>query len=209
MPEITLADQFGREIRRTLLEFRLSRVLEIGSWDGTGSTAVIVGALSELHGPELTCLEIDAARCDVLRRNLLPYEWANPHCRSSISFASFTPKDFDRDVWQSPHNYLGYPRELVEQWWHGTLEQLNTVDIGYLEEFPDAEYDAVLIDGCEFTGWDEFRLVRERTRCVMLDDAFSAYKTARVHATLLDAPEWRLVWANRHVRNGAAIWMRV
>jgi hypothetical protein len=44
MAEITLNDEFGRAIVLTIQRLSIQSMIEIGSWDGTGSTAVIVSA---------------------------------------------------------------------------------------------------------------------------------------------------------------------
>jgi hypothetical protein len=70
---------------------------------------------------------------------------------------SLTPRDFDRDVWDSLSNGLRYPREVVRGWWDETLRHLLDVEAGYLETNHEP-YDAALIDGNEFTGYDDYRL---------------------------------------------------
>jgi hypothetical protein len=79
---------------------------------------------------------------------------------------------------------------------------------GYLESNADERFDVALIDGSEFSGWDEFRLLRDRVSCVMLDDAFHAYKCVQARETLTGDPAWELAWASSYVRNGAAIFVK-
>jgi hypothetical protein len=81
------------------------------------------------------------------------------------------------------------------------------VSAGYLETLNET-FDVALIDGDEFCGYDDYRLVKDRVRCLMLDDAFHAFKCRRAHCELADDPAWSLVWADASVRNGAAIWVR-
>lgn len=205
--EITAADSFGQAIFATVRSWNIQSVLEIGSFDGLGSTQVFIDALRYAAAPRMTCLEADPMRHRELVMNTIRHPWVECVCQSSISMDSLTPRDFDRDVWQSPDNHLRYRREMVRTWWEDTLMYLVDVEAGYLETTSET-HDAALIDGDEFCGYDDYRLVKDRVRCLMLDDVFHAYKCSRAHRELGEDSEWQLLWADESVRNGAAIWIR-
>ena len=207
MPEITLQDEFGRAIANAVWTFRLADVLEVGSWDGTGSTSVLIAAMSNLDIPQrLTCLEADPARHALLQRTAAPVPWVTTVCQHSISSTAYTPKSF-RDVWESPYNRLRYPEDMVRKWWDRTIATTPSTP-GYLETLCDRRFDAALIDGCEFGGYDDYRMLRERCRVLMLDDAFHAFKCTQAHDELRRDPRWSCVWSSIFVRNGASIWLR-
>jgi predicted O-methyltransferase YrrM len=205
--EITSADSFGQAITATIRAYAFESVLEVGSFDGLGSTQVFLEALRHASDPTLVCLEADPARYRQLLVNTAQQPWVRCVCQSSISLASLTPQNFDQDVWESPYNALRYPRELVHGWWVAGQTFLEGVHAGYLESLNET-FDVALIDGDEFCGYDDYRLVKDRVRCLMLDDAFHAFKCRRAHCELADDPAWSLVWADANVRNGAAIWVR-
>lgn len=207
--EITAADSFGHAIIRTIRACAFESVLEIGSFDGLGSTQVFLEALRHAADPRMTCLEANPSRYQQLQQNTIQHPWVRCVCQSSISLASLTPKDFDRDVWESPHNGLLYPRKLVREWWDTTQRYLGCVRAGYLETLGDGDtFDVALIDGDEFCGYDDYRLVKDRVRCLMLDDVCHAYKCNRAHDELESDPAWVLLWQDAMVRNGASIWVR-
>jgi hypothetical protein len=206
MPEITLDDEFGRAIAQTILHRGYRSAIEIGSWDGAGSTLLLVSTLCRQAQPRLVAIEAEHDRFAALAARYARHSWVECYHGSSISQASLTPQTFG-DVWDSQHNRLRYPREQVESWWHQFKAYMATVPSGYLEDHDDT-FDVALIDGSEFTGWDEYLLLRERVRCLMLDDVFSAYKCNRAHESLRSRPEWECVWCSAYVRNGAAIWVR-
>ena len=207
MAEVTRQDSFGRAIFRTIRDYGFRSVLELGSFDGDGSTQVLIKALATASDPRLVCLEAAPERFKNLESNTRAYPWVKNVCASTISPSSFTLADFDVDVWNSPHNHLEFPYEQVKGWWEEGLQYLATIDNGYLDTV-DENFDAVLIDAGEFCGYDEFRLVKDRTKCLMLDDVFKAYKNSRVHAVLLADPGWKLVWEDRMIRHGASIFVR-
>jgi hypothetical protein len=207
MPEVTLKDSFGKAMDRTIRDYRFQSCLELGSFDGDGSTQVIIQALAAGRNPRLVCIEADPERFKNLVANTSGFPWVRNVCASTISRSSFTLSDFDRDVWNSPHNHLEFPYEQVKGWWNEGLEFLESAGDGFLDTSSEA-FDVVLIDGGEFCGYDEFRLVKDRSQCLLLDDVFKAYKNSRVHAELLSDPHWKLVWEDRMVRHGASIFVR-
>ena len=202
MPEITVADDFGRAIAATIRACDVRSVIEIGSWDGTGSTTVIMQALEPVTDKRLTCVEANPERHAALTRLVANRPWVTTVCGRSVSRAGLTPQSFE-EMWRSPYNRLRYPEDLVRSWWNQ-----QTDGAGFLETLTGETWDAALIDGCEFSGWDDYRLLRDRVRVLMLDDVFSAYKCAEAHDDLRRRAEWTCVWSSAFVRNGAAIWVR-
>ena len=207
MPEITLNDEFGRAIAQTVLTYGFRSAIEIGSWDGSGSTAILAGTLGMQASPRLVAIESERMRFERLQERYRRESWVECYHGSSISQRSLTPQCF-ADVWQSPYNGLRYREDAVAGWWQEVVSYMAGVPAGYLEETPSERFDVALIDGSEFTGWDEFRLLRDRVSCFMLDDAFHAYKCKQARAELLSDPQWLLVWASSYVRNGAAIFVK-
>jgi hypothetical protein len=202
MAEITIQDEFGRAIAATIAACRVRSVIEVGSWDGTGSTTVIMHALEGVEGRRLTCVEANPERHAALAKLTASHDWVTTVCSRSVSREAMTPKAFE-DVSLSPYNRLHYPEQMVRQWWD---EQPSGP--GYLDSLTNETWDAALIDGCEFCGWDDFRLLRNRVRVLMLDDVFSAYKCAGAHEFLRRQWAWQCIWSSTFVRNGASIWVR-
>jgi hypothetical protein len=202
MPEITIDDEFGKAIAATVAACRVQSVIEIGSWDGCGSTAVLLASLAEVPNRRLVCVEPDRERHAQLANRVASMPWVETVCSRSVSRAAMTAKTFS-DVWQSPYNRLRYPMEAVQEWWDQQHD-----GPGYLESLADETWDAAVIDGCEFAGYDDFRLLRNRVRVLMLDDVFCAFKCSRAHEELRSDVRWHCIWSSIFVRNGASIWIR-
>ncbi len=201
-PEITIADDFGRAIFDTIRTLGIRSVIEIGAWDGLGSTSILVRALINAEGRKLTCVEANGQRFAKLKEVTSGFDWIDAVCSRSVSRDAMTAKAFD-DVASSPHNHLRYPHELVRQWWDAQCD-----GPGYLDSLGEETWDAALIDGCEFCGWDDYRLLKPRVRVLMLDDVFHAYKCSQAHYDLGRDPMWGCIWSSAFVRNGASIWVR-
>lgn len=201
-PEITIDDPFGLAIAQTIAACLVQSVIEVGSWDGRGSTTAIMHALEPMPGKRLVCIEPDPQRHAELQGTVAGKPWITTVCQRSVSRDAMTPKCFE-DVWLSPYNRLRYPKDEVQRWWS---EQ--RTGPGYLETLTDEQFDAALIDGCEFCGWDDYRLLKGRVRVLMLDDVFHAFKCSQVHEDLRSDPRWACIWSSVFVRNGASIWVR-
>jgi hypothetical protein len=207
MAEITDRDPFGAAIAKCIHDYPIQKVLEIGAFDGDGSTQVLARALAAKKGEKvLVSLEEKPERFQNLVTNTARYTFVRPVQESSLGWNSFSARDFEKDVWNSSFNGLRYSKEQVAEWHAEDMVRIQQLSRGFLEE-SNEEWDAVLIDGGEFIGWDEFRLLRSHSRCFFLDDAFHAFKTFRVRVELSQDPDWRLVWADPHLRNGAAIYV--
>lgn len=207
MAEITEKSPFGKAMSDTILRYKINNVLEIGAFDGDGSTLVLAGALSLKRGPvSLTSIESDRGRFENLCRNLALYSFAQPVCASSIGRNSFTAWDFETDVWASPYNGIRYAKEEVRSWHSRDVELIREIDVGFLEQ-SNSSWDAALVDGGEFCGYDEFRLLKDRVLCFFLDDAYAAFKTNRARCELEQDTNWRREWCSEKNRNGAAIFV--
>ena len=212
MGEITLADKFGQCIARTVRDNGCRNNLEIGSYDGSGSTQCFIEGMRDMEGNKsLTCLEIDPERFGILQSVVSPWSWVKCYNQSSIRKSDIIPKNFD-EVWDSPHNNhlygrKEYPRELVNKWYIDDMKKFgNAGFLGSQDDRP--RWDAVLIDGCEFTGYSEWALLKDRVKCVFLDDVFHAYKCAQIYNELLCDPAWMLLEKDTEVRNGYAVFAK-
>lgn len=202
MAEITINDAFGQAIAATVHACRVTSVIEIGSWDGLGSTTVLMRALQAMPEPRLVCVEPNPVRHAALQGVVADTPWVTTVCRRSVARETMTHHEF-AEFWRSPYNRLRCDEATARQWWD---EQ--RAGPGYLETLTDERFDAALIDGCEFCGIDDFRLLKDRVRVLMLDDVFHAFKCAEAHEQLRRDLKWDCIWSSAFVRNGASIWVR-
>ena len=209
MAEITRDDEFGRAIIDCIVKYSLANNLEIGSWDGTGSTQCFIEGMLRLDRPiHLQCLEIKEDRYNDLCLNTKPYNWVDCYNASSVNVSKLLKFE---DIWDSEYNgiknYTSSTREIVKGWYNGDRSLMMNFDEGFLEGNKDF-FDGVLIDGGEFTGFEEFKLLKDRTRAFFLDDTYNAYKTKQASYELSIDPEWKLESFSNTIRNGYAIYVK-
>lgn len=209
-PEIR-RDRFSRLIEELGATDGVRHILEIGSSAGDGSTeAWVHGALRNPHRPELHCIEVSVPRYEALVQRYRDYPFVHCYNLSSVPAESFATEDevaaFHAGVRSKLRN-VRLPKVL------GWLRQ----DVAYLaehglsahgirrirEEHGLAGFDAVLIDGSEFTGKPELDEVYG-ARFLLLDDIRSFKNWENFHR-LKDDPAYRLVRKSRWLRNGFAV----
>ena len=203
--EIHLNEEFGRNIYQTILKYELRKNLEIGSWDGTGSTKCFVDAMLQLDGDLfLGCLEILPERINILKDLYKEIDFVHAVNNSSIDYTELFHKNFD-EIWNSEYNKIAkmYSYELVKSWYERDVELLKGVVQGSISNL-NKEWDSVLIDGGEFTGYSEYLLLKENTKVFFLDDVHNAFKCYQVYCELKSSDDWELLFDLPNIRNGAA-----
>jgi len=215
-PQIT-NDGFYRAIVEVAASPGVRTILEIGASSGGGSTeALVSGALRNPDGPPVIhSIEVSKARVAAFRERWMAYEFVKGYNTSSVPTVCFPTKDEITRFYRDARSKLRNVRlEKVLGW----LQQ----DLDYLAEHPDLDdhgirrikdaagigvFDAVLIDGSEFTGRVEMEEVYG-ARFLMLDDTRS-YKNWDNLRRLERDPAYRRVRKSRWTRNGWAVFERI
>ena len=198
-------------IKRVAATPGVRHMLEIGASAGAGSTeAFIEGALLNPAHPTLHCLEVSEVRYEALTRRHASRPFVRCYHASSVPLdrvaSAADVAEFYRSV-QSPLNE--YPLTTVLGW----LEQdvryivdhgLDWSGIEYVKTTNDvSQFDAVLIDGSEFTGSAELDEVYGASH-ILLDDILT-FKNHGNFARLSADPAYKIAEVSRDVRHGYAV----
>lgn len=213
-PEI-VGDAFHRCIERVAATRGVRHVLEIGASAGAGSTeALVAGALRNDPTPTLHCLEVSIPRFEALRERHGGRSFVRCYNRSSVPAARFPAEAevdaFRRRTWT---RFRFIRRAKVMGWLRQDLDYLERHGLSGegIKEIREgagiARFDAVLIDGSEFTGAAEMEEVYG-ARFLLLDDV-RTFKNLDNDRRLARDPAYRLVARGRRPRNGWAVWERV
>ena len=217
MAEITLDDPLGVMIRDTVRILGLKNNLEIGAWDGSGSTQCFIQGMEDFEEKSLKSIEIVEERFLELKEKVKEYDWIECIHNSSIRSDVLPPYEY---IWDSVHfkfpiEKMSYEEKQAEKavikiWYDRDIKLMSNFD-GYLHTDKDY-YDSVLIDGGEFCGYEEFLLLKDRTDVFFLDDCHRAYKTSKVFYVLKNDKNWgclmNCVPPYPRARNGSAVFIR-
>jgi hypothetical protein len=200
IPEITLNSQFGSFIT-TFIKYNnwIKNVIEIGSGSGNGSTQCFIAGLYGRENVNLICIEPKKEWFDDLVENTKFFYFVKPVNISAISYENLLIKTYD-DYWFSEFNNRDDSYEIKNKWYEQDLSFFKNIKLGEGTIENNKIYDCVFIDGCEFSGYSEYFLLKNRTQCFILDDIYS-FKCNRVHKELLENNTWKIV-AEGNERNG-------
>lgn len=192
----------------------IKTILEIGSSSGDGSTeAFVLGATQNSNHPTLFCMELSKPRFIALQNRYKNVPCVKCYNVSSVPLTDFpTENDIIVFLNKYPTNLNGYGYQEVLRWLRQDIEyvanaQVPQNGIEIIKKENDIEYfDMVLIDGSEFTGMAEFKLIYG-ARIIALDD-INAFKNYMNYVSLLNDPQYELIHENHHLRNGYAVFKK-
>ena len=213
-PEIR-RDRFARAIEEVAASAGVRHILEIGASSGEGSTeAWVRGALRNAVRPTLHCIEVSIPRYAALVERWRDVGFVRCYNVSSVPVEAFPSEEEVAVFYRTVRSKLRHVRlEKVLGWLRQDVAYLrehglSADGIGRIRSESGVEtFDAVLIDGSEFTGKPELDAVYG-ARFVLLDDTRSFKNWENLERLSAD-PGYRLVTKSRWTRNGFAVFEKV
>lgn len=158
-PEIK-NDGFYQIIQEIVKDENIDTVLEIGSSAGEGSTEAFVhGMRLNPNKPKLFCIEISKPRFSKLKKHYEKDPFVKCYSVSSVSLDQFaSPAEVTQFYHTINTNLNFYPLERILGWLNQDIDYvkhsgLPLSGIQLIKKENNIKYfDAVLIDGSEFTG---------------------------------------------------------
>ena len=213
-PEI-VNDELFKELELLASQDDVKTILEIGTGSGEGSTLAIVNGLGKNKNKKtlFTTIEISKQRAQSVidryrnNKNMVVYVGC------SVSIEDYATDAQIEKFYSSKKTALNkYPLEMVLGWEKEELDYIaeNDVECGIIntiERQSDGKpFDLVLIDGSEFTGHAELKLLIG-AKYIVLDD-INAFKNNDNYNYLQASKQYSLVKENWNLRNGFAIFKR-
>lgn len=191
--QITPSSDFGRFLTKATLDADVTSIVEIGTWNGLGSTRCIQKGLSRSRTRKnLYSVEANAEMYKLALQN------NKKMARTKFLWGSIVALD-DLD----DSNLSDDERVWIEG------DRSSIMGAPYvLDQLPDT-IDLLLLDGGEFSSWAEFEVLRNRlTKYLFLDDTL-VRKNRAVQKWLLTSPDSRFVLAYESTdRNGWSVFIR-
>ena len=195
--QINKGTPFGDEIYNTCTLSDVDVCVDIGAWNGLGSTKCIVQALRDKKKGHVFSFEID----DAMYSEASQIWSENPYITLSKSRLATSMMTID-EVKNHP-NYSNISNQNWMEWYSGELANFDKSNVG---ELPD-KVDFVIIDGGEFSGSGDWNAVKDKNpKYVALDDIFTV-KTSHIRDELLSSGLWDIK-SQGNDRNGWIILQR-
>lgn len=189
-------DEFSNDIRKYASDPNNKTFLEIGTWNGLGSTRAFSEGFScrEREKYVFYSLECNADKCADAAK--LYADNDKMHILNEVVWNQ-EPADF-YDVFPQCKSNPTF------QHWH-EVDILNMQKCAVFLDRPEipSVFDVLLLDGGEFTTYYEFQLLKNRCKILMLDDT-NVDKCTKIVQEIEADPSWRIV-KRVNVRNGYLI----
>lgn len=218
--QITTESNFGK----LLLDFASNpfykRFLEIGTWNGLGSTMCFHKGFqirsSSLNDHYKDCfldsLEINREKAHSAMHHYKDYPNIRVH---HATLVNYIPEKDDEDeviTWERVVKDLDIKTSDhgMKKWFD--TDTINLVDCPVFEPSHSMDehgylYDVVLLDGGEFTTFYEFEKLRHVSKVIICDD-INTYKCSRVCNILLSDERWIQLVHEPDDRNGYCVFVR-
>ena len=190
--QIQLIQQFGQYISMYASDSRFSNYVEIGTWNGRGSTCCFYdGFKRRSDKPTLQSYEINYERAQEASKLWEFYPQIRIENGRMLTDAEFPSYKEVKELFPQLHE--DWHREDVGNFW--TSKYVPMVD----------NPEVILLDGAEYLTYFEFQKMKElpSVNVYMLDDVRSD-KCPRIYEYLSTHPDWKLI-IEGHDRNGWAI----
>jgi hypothetical protein len=192
-------DNFSKLIEKYASDLNNKNFLEIGTWNGLGSTKAFVNSLSKRNDDYIFySLECNSDKAHQAKELYKKYD--KVHILNEVIWND-EPKDFYDIFPQCKTN------KLYKKWNDVDIINMKKCSL-FLERknLPDF-FDILLLDGGEFTTYYEFQLLKNKCKILMLDDTNTA-KCKLIVKEIKENPQlWEIVTEEK-IRNGFLIAQR-
>lgn len=193
--QVRLAHPFGQWISKYAADTRFTRYLEIGTWNGRGSTYCVQdGFAKRTDTPILQSYEIQKPRFQEASAT-----WKHVPSLQILHGRILEDTEcplFEQVLDVHPKIELSWHKEDITHFWTCPYIAPNNPEV-------------VILDGAEFLTYFEFEKLRHMSsiQVYILDDAFTP-KNLHSYTVLSQSPEWTLIVRGED-RNGWAIFERL
>jgi hypothetical protein len=209
-------DEFYYLLQFIVEQPEVRTVLEIGASSGEGSTEAFVTAMrgQPPGSKQLYTMEVSKVRYAALKQRYAADPFVHAYNLSSVTVSDFPSIEEVTAFWKSRFQRLGgLPLDVLLGWRQQDIDYI--LDSGVptdgirtiQRETGIAVFDAVLIDGSEFTGQAELERVYGATY-LCLDDS-NVFKNCDNYRRLATDTRYALVAENPVLRNGYAVFKKV
>lgn len=175
----------------------ISTVVEIGTWNGYGSTTCILNAI-EGTPVSFWSLECNKEKLETAKSHL--------HARLTPSHHLLHGTIINPDSLLEDEAYFDNFPDMIQEWFISDMNNCRDAP-NVLHELPE-EIDMLVLDGGEYTTLAEFHILFPRCRqYIVLDDTFTD-KCKLIRTILLHHPEWQEEVSGTN-RGGFSIFKRV
>lgn len=199
--QINLGSKFGDLINSISKQDSVKNIVEIGTWNGLGSTICVLDALINYTDKKFYSIELYPDMFLVAKNNLSNY-------LNLPNFHLLNGRIIERDdVYWFDHSSIQFGLdEHARLYYRSDIDYLQSTE-NVLRLLPES-IDFLILDGGEYTTYPEWHLLKDRTRIVALDDT-AVLKCSKIREELLSDVKYRVIEDVLNDRNGFSIFEKI
>lgn len=195
--QINLDQEVGKWIRRYAEDIEYNTYLEIGTWNGYGSTKCFADGFTKRKDDNYIFYSLE---CNTDKFNIakeIYSNFKNFHILNEVFF-----NDMPKNIYEM------FP-ELLE---NTTLKHWNDIDFENMKnksiflnrkDLPEI-FDVILLDGGDYTTYYEYQFIKDRCRILILDDT-NVPKCKQIVKELKSEPDKWEILMETNERNGNVV----
>jgi hypothetical protein len=175
-------------------------IVEIGTWNGEGSTMCVIQSLIDSKNKkEFISLEMYPEMYEKAKLFLSEY-------KDYVTLLNGRIIDYEDSFWFD-HNLVDLTHdEHARLYFKKDLDYLKTT-ANVFENLPE-KIDLLILDGGEYTTYPEWVKLKDRTKIVFLDDS-NILKCKRIRQEILDSGNYKTLYDNLNDRNGVSSFEKI
>jgi hypothetical protein len=204
--QINLGTKSGNLIKDICKRSDVSTIVEIGTWNGMGSTLCVIDGIKEcgivkkfisielyenMYREAIQNLGDDIKYVELLNGSII-----------GISDMDWFDHSIITRVIEENKDTMGISSEHSRLWYESDMSNLKSAKY-LIDQIPE-KIDFLILDGGEFSSYPEWCKLKSRTRIVALDDS-NIFKCSKIRREILDSNEYNVIVDDLNDRNGFSV----
>jgi hypothetical protein len=194
--QINLGTRWGDLIYKLTQREDVNTIVEIGTWNGEGSTMCVIKSLIDSKiKKDFISIELYPDMYEKAKLFLSPY-------KTFVTLLNGRIINFEDAFWFD-HSILNLNHdEHARLYYKKDLDYLKTMN-DVFGQIPE-KIDLLILDGGEYTTYPEWVKLKDRTKIVVLDDS-NILKCKKIRQEILDSKNYDTIFDDLNIRNGFSV----
>ena len=197
--QINLNSKAGDLIYQTVLSNNIENILEIGTWNGMGSTQCVIQALKD-RGKKANFLSIE----------LYPemYDQALENLKNDLDYVKLLNGSIisEEELDWFDHSAINFNNDLhAKLYYHKDVQYLKSSKNLYNEV--QSSIDFLILDGGEYSTYPEWQKLKDRVLFVFLDDT-NILKCSKIRREIIESKDFEIIQDDLRDRNGYSLFKK-
>lgn len=198
--QINLNTKLGNIIYNLVYFNKFKNIVDVGTWNGLGTTYCVLKALedkNELTATNLYTVELYPEMVEIAKKNLSKYLHLN-----NFKMLNGSMIDFNEVYWFD-HSSIDFNNDMhAKLWYEKDIQNLkNSKNI--FNELPN-NIDLLILDGGEYSTYPEWKKLESRVKYFVLDDS-NILKCNKIRQEVLQNKNIEILHDVQNDRNGYVV----